>query len=309
MRTRVREQVFNFERWAYHRKSTRYLRHFRTLGSSIVIRSVSFPVSVVFLFTILICFANGWLLPLLSLPIIGIPLIPLQMTSFLISLLLVFRTTQSYNRYREARQVLGRFGNSMKNLVRQSELWISPASPKHHREVLMRCITAVRTLNADVCGWEEDSLRESISSFGSARDVCTVSRCKVGHRTLKALQFVGQTIVKTPNISERQGIVLDRHVQSLVEAVGGCQRIISTPIPVSYTRHTSRFLLAWLLLLPCGLYPVLKQSTLLFTPLISFCLFCIDEIGVEIEEPFSVLPVNAICNSIESQLKLVGLLP
>lgn len=32
--------------------------------------------------------------------------------------------------------------------------------------------------------------------------------------------------------------------------MGGCERIFRTPIPLSYTRHTSRFLVCWLTLLP-----------------------------------------------------------
>jgi hypothetical protein len=31
---------------------------------------------------------------------------------------------------------------------------------------------------------------------------------------------------------------------------GCCERILRTPIPLSYTRHTSRFMMIWLTLLP-----------------------------------------------------------
>jgi predicted membrane chloride channel (bestrophin family) len=36
----------------------------------------------------------------------------------------------------------------------------------------------------------------------------------------------------------------------LQDVMGGCERIFRTPIPLSYTRHTSRFLVCWLTLLP-----------------------------------------------------------
>ena len=35
-----------------------------------------------------------------------------------------------------------------------------------------------------------------------------------------------------------------------------CERILRAPTPLVYTRHTSRFLLAWCLFLPLGLYTV-----------------------------------------------------
>lgn len=40
---------------------------------------------------------------------------------------------------------------------------------------------------------------------------------------------------------------LDRQLQNMDGALGGCERIISTPIPLSYTRHTTRCILIYLL--------------------------------------------------------------
>jgi predicted membrane chloride channel (bestrophin family) len=36
---------------------------------------------------------------------------------------------------------------------------------------------------------------------------------------------------------------LEEHVLALEKALGGCERILRTPVPTSYTRHTSRFLM------------------------------------------------------------------
>jgi hypothetical protein len=35
---------------------------------------------------------------------------------------------------------------------------------------------------------------------------------------------------------------------------GGCERLLSTPIPLSYTRHCTRSLMIWLLTAPFALY-------------------------------------------------------
>jgi hypothetical protein len=35
---------------------------------------------------------------------------------------------------------------------------------------------------------------------------------------------------------------------------GGCERILRTPVPLSYSRHNSRFLIIWLTLLPFTLW-------------------------------------------------------
>lgn len=35
---------------------------------------------------------------------------------------------------------------------------------------------------------------------------------------------------------------MDENLSELVSAISSCERIINTPIPMSYTRHTARFL-------------------------------------------------------------------
>jgi Bestrophin, RFP-TM, chloride channel len=57
--------------------------------------------------------------------------------------------------------------------------------------------------------------------------------------------------------------------------------------------HTSRFLVIWLAILPFTLYPSCKWATIPSAGLIAFLLLGIEEIGVQIEEPFSILPLGA----------------
>jgi predicted membrane chloride channel (bestrophin family) len=48
----------------------------------------------------------------------------------------------------------------------------------------------------------------------------------------------------------RRRCCLDTNITALGDALGGCERIFKTPIPLSYTRHTSRVLIIWLAVLP-----------------------------------------------------------
>ncbi len=84
--------------------------------------------------------------------------------------------------------------------------------------------------------------------------------------------------------------------------LGGCERLLRTPIPVSYTRHTARFLTIWLALLPAGLWERYHFSMLPVIALIGFLLLGIDEIGVTIEEPFAILPLDAICTRAQTDV-------
>lgn len=53
----------------------------------------------------------------------------------------------------------------------------------------------------------------------------------------------------------------------LVHAASATQRLFETPIPVSYTRHTSRSLMLWLLSLPFALWNIMGPS------MVPACLF------------------------------------
>lgn len=110
---------------------------------------------------------------------------------------------------------------------------------------------------------------------------------------------------------------LDENLHAIVEISGSSERLFSTPIPTSYTSHTSRFLTVWALLLPfgarlsghdllrnlsrlhaesstgtahvtvpsspsAGMWNEMRWFAVLFAPLMAYLLFAIDEIGVQL---------------------------
>jgi ion channel-forming bestrophin family protein len=53
------------------------------------------------------------------------------------------------------------------------------------------------------------------------------------------LQVLSRLIRKT-GIAPIYGAQMDLNITAFEDIIGGCERILRTPIPVSYTRHTSR---------------------------------------------------------------------
>ena len=100
---------------------------------------------------------------------------------------------------------------------------------------------------------------------------------------------------------------IDKGLMEMTSAFYTCDRIFTTPIPLMYTRHTARFLLIWLLTVPMALYHEFRKTQTLYVPFIipvisffnAIFLFGIEELGVQIEEPFSILPLANICNEIQ----------
>jgi predicted membrane chloride channel (bestrophin family) len=86
--------------------------------------------------------------------------------------------------------------------------------------------------------------------------------------------------------------------------------VFKTPIPRIYSRHTARFLGAWLVTLPFGLYDTcsVDGSHWLLVPCmvtIGCFLLGIEELASQIEEPFSILPIAVYCDEIDRSMREV----
>jgi len=96
--------------------------------------------------------------------------------------------------------------------------------------------------------------------------------------------WLGVTAVLTELISQIEdssvrGTMLGA-VTQLEASLADCERILKTPIPVSYTRHTSRFLISYLTFLPFALWQETSWGLLPISGIVAFFLLGIDEIGV-----------------------------
>ena len=99
---------------------------------------------------------------------------------------------------------------------------------------------------------------------------------------------------------------LDQNVQQLVDYLGGCERINTTPLPFSYMVHLRRLLILYCFTLPFALVEPSAGSRSLATLGVAYTFFGIEEIGVEIENPFGYdlndLALEDLCAKIAKNL-------
>ena len=96
---------------------------------------------------------------------------------------------------------------------------------------------------------------------------------------------------------------INKNLSIFEDTLGGSERLLSSPVPLFYSRHTARFLATWLLALPFGLYSQFGDSwnhsmMIPATAFISVCLFGIEELATQLEEPFTILPMQGFCDKI-----------
>jgi putative membrane protein len=91
-------------------------------------------------------------------------------------------------------------------------------------------------------------------------------------------------------LTEHRLAVMDQNLTSFSDSWGGAERILKTPIPFAYAHHIKAFLALFAFTVPFALSDQMGWLTPVAAAAIAFALFGIDEIGVEIEDPFGYDP-------------------
>jgi predicted membrane chloride channel (bestrophin family) len=255
-------------------------------------------VAVVSLVSVAACllriYGYGWLFSL--------PTAALTLSAPSLSLLLVFRTNGCYGRWDDARRILGLSLNRCRDLTRQAITWFPNTSDGDVlRKKFVRYVQAwPYVLKCHLRGGpggceNDDNIKEDLKDILTEKEVVGVINSP--HRPLHVLHEMTETGRKA-GLQTANQITLDQNLGALSDVVGGCERILRTPIPLSYSRMTARFLVLWLLALPFSLSRdiVLAGFSVWYTvpcvAVIAFLLLGIEELATQLEEPFSILPMG-----------------
>lgn len=233
------------------------------------------------------------------LPLLTFPALPFTLTSSSLGLLLVFRTNTAYARWKDARNYWSYVSAKSFDVMRQSAGWLDSkaavAKIVRYLVAFSKCLkwhvthrTNMKRLQEELVGvLSEDEVAEVLAS-----------RLKPQFVLLRLTQYLA-SLNLVPNVQSH----MDRGLIELSMALENCDRIYTTPIPLVYTRMTARFLLLWLITFPMSLYNEFSLAKKWVVPFIIFMnsilLLGIDDLGVQIEEPFSILPLANIVYNIQ----------
>ncbi|WLD10190.1 bestrophin family protein [Planctellipticum variicoloris] len=221
-----------------------------------------------------------------------------------LGLLLVFRTNASYDRFWEGRKFWGGIVNETRNLARLSSTWIV-GRPDLARQILLWTIAFPWSAMYRLRGSRElGNLRDELPPDQVA---AVVAADHVPLAVARRITALIEDARADGAISDIQQSQIDQNVQLLIDYLGGCERIRSTPLPFAYAVHLRRALMAYCFTLPLALVSQFGWDTIIVTLLLAYVLFGIEEIGVEIEDPFGTddndLPLDEICRNIEGNLR------
>lgn len=240
--------------------------------------------------------------------IIDFPTLGILIPNLVLGLLLVFRTNTAYERYWEGRKAWGSIITNIRNLGRQILVTIQNHQPEPEK------IKALHLLAAFAIASKLHLRHEPISSSTELEPLLSSYQYQklqtMNHPPLHIMFWLSQylqTSYKQQYLNIYQLNSLNILVNNLVESIGACERIQNTPIPLAYAIHLKQLLLIYCLSLPFQMVGQIGFLTPIVVSLISFTLLGIEEIGIQIEDPFgrdaNDLPLDLICNNILRNLK------
>jgi putative membrane protein len=223
-----------------------------------------------------------------------------------LGLLLVFRTNASFDRWWEGRKLLGMIVNRTRDLGRQLRGYASGTEHSRavvdeiHRRLDLFFALALQSLR------EETDLG-AISALSTLEERAELERTKT--RPLVVLGWITSAIddlVRMGALAEIRILAVDQNLTSLVDSYSACERIARTPMPFTYAQHIKVFVTLFCFTVPFVLVDGLHWMTPVVAAVLAYALFGIDEIGVEIEDPFGYdandLPGDRIAKNITTSL-------
>lgn len=220
-----------------------------------------------------------------------------------LGLLLVFRTNASYDRFWEGRKQWGGIVNETRNLARQLATWLAA-----DREICNQAIRwTVAFSNSTMYRLRGSRQIGQIAERLPRSDVeTTLQSNHIPMATLRRITELLHTARQRELIDGHQLQCLDHNIEQLMDYCGACERISSTPLPFAYAVHLRRALMVYCFTLPFALVSRFGLVTIPVSLVVAYVLFGIEEIGVEIEDPFgddtNDLPLESICQTIEQNL-------
>lgn len=237
---------------------------------------------------------------------LGLPLGPQELTGTVLGLVLVFRTNAGYERWWEARRLWGGIVNQSRNLAIGAVAF--GGSHTDWRNTLLKLIASF-----------SHAARHSLRDDPDLPDVERIAgpdpataAIDSDHSPAHIALLISQKLKEALDAGWITGFEfqqLDRERITLIDHIGGCERIRKTPMPRVSSIKIRQFLVLFLISLPLSLLHKLDAQWLnpILTMLVAFPLLSLDEIGEELQYPFdpdgiSPLPLESICQTIETNV-------
>ncbi|WP_242049066.1 bestrophin family protein [Planktothrix sp. FACHB-1365] len=237
------------------------------------------------------------------------PILATLIPGVVLGLLLVFRTNTAYDRFWEGCKLWHDLLNAGRILCRN--IWT--IVPTNNAEDLGKKIAHIRLVGILIItiklNLRDETLDNSIAALMTQSDYLELT--KANNVPLRIInwfaEYFRQLYYDDKVIPYRFFIELNRSLDQIIMLLSGCERILNTPLPRPYSIHLKHLLLLYCFALPFQFVQELDWFTIPVVGIISFALLGIEDIGVEIENPFGYdrndLPLDRFCQQLQAEIE------
>ena len=238
---------------------------------------------------------------------VSLNFVPFSLIGLTLAIFLGFRNSTSYARFWEARTLWGVLLVENRHIMGMA-LTLG-CSKEQCQELANRLCALGYAFKGQLRG--EDSQRE-LEIFLSPADAQRIARARypAAMAMLLIQEWIGEQM-RDGALAPVLVPALEHPLARLGNAVGGCERISSTPIPFTYSVILHRCVYIYCFLLPFGLLDTIGPMTPVIVCFLAYTFFALEALGAELEHPFGLsandLALGSLCHTVESSvLEMMG---
>ncbi|QHS63561.1 bestrophin family protein [Chitinophaga agri] len=236
----------------------------------------------------------------------SIPLAISALIGTMLSLLLAFRTSQSYERWWEARVIWGAIVNDSRTLIRQVRLFMPQQEASAivatfaHRQIIW-CYVLSESLRGTP---SSEKVKAHLSMY------MTESTNWPNFLMNKHAEVLADATAQF-NLDPNRQVQIDATLARLCDSMGKCERIKKTVFPKSYSLLIHFLIYVLMTILPFGLEDRLKWMEIVIVFLVPMLFIAIEQTAIIMQDPFenkpTDTPMTTICQTIETNLlEIIG---
>ncbi|VFA43243.1 bestrophin family protein [Chryseobacterium indologenes] len=227
--------------------------------------------------------------------------LPLNIPALLgtaVSLLLAFRTSQSYERWWEARTVWGAIVNDSRSLVRLVIQFMPAGEDKTIKDFAERQIIWTYALGESL---RKQPFSEKVQEYLKKN---TISALNIPNALLDAHSKQLKEVAVSKRLTDFQQMQLNDMITRLCDSMGKCERLKNTVFPRSYSVLVHILIYVFAAILPFGLDDSQLAIEIGITFLIPIVFIAIEKTSIIMQDPFENTPVDTPMTSLAQTIEI-----
>ncbi|WP_413989169.1 bestrophin family protein [Labrys okinawensis] len=226
--------------------------------------------------------------------------LPFSLIGVALSIFSAFRNTASYDRWWEARKILGAMVIDARGLSRQAIAYLA-TDPATARRLALYATAFSDLVRCHLRDEKPDE--EALRHLDAGDRELVLNARHAPNRLLARMSGAIADALSQGQIPAQLAQTLEERVSALSADLTAAERIKLTPLPFAYSLLLHRTAYLFCFLLPFGLADSMGLWAPLIAAIVSYTFFGLDVLGDELVAPFGTtqnsLPVMAICRTIE----------